>query len=107
MRRWRSFLGNFPLTSILIFLNMFPNSLKLSAMHCWLISLQLTAWRGSSIGCAAAWYADGHGFDPQVRQNILSSRFGHEKISTTILSLPLMQEGQVSVTSERMGSKYW
>ena len=27
--------------------------------------------------------------------------------STTILSLPLIQEGQLSVTGERMGNKYW
>ena len=65
------------------------------------------AGRGSSIGCASAWYADGRGFDPHVRQNILSSRFGHENISTAILSLPLIQEGQLSVTGERMGTKYW
>ena len=45
--------------------------------------------------------------DSHVRQNILSLRFGHEKISTTILSLPLIQEGQLSVTGERMGTKYW
>ena len=30
-----------------------------------------------------------------------------KKISTTILSLPLIQEGQLSVTGERMGTKYW
>ena len=29
------------------------------------------------------------------------------KISTTILSLPLIQEGQLSVTGEMMGTKYW
>ena len=62
--------------------------------------------RGSSIGCASAWNADGRGFDPHVRQNILSLRFGHENNSTTILSLPLIQEGQLSVTGERMGNKY-
>ena len=28
-------------------------------------------------------------------------------ISTTILTLPLIQEGQLSVTGERMGAKYW
>ena len=33
--------------------------------------------------------------------------FGHEIISTAILSLPLIQEGQLSVTGERMGIKYW
>ena len=27
------------------------------------------AGRGSSIGCASAWYADGRGFDPHVRQH--------------------------------------
>ena len=35
-------------------------------------------------------------------------RFGHEKKnSTTILSLPLIQEGQLSVTGKRMCTKYW
>ena len=61
-----------------------------------------TAGRGSSIGCTSEWYADGREFDPYVRQNIFSLRFGHEIISTTILPLPLIQEGQLSVTGERM-----
>ena len=30
-----------------------------------------------------------------------------EIISTAILFLPLIQEGQLSVTGERMGTKYW
>ena len=34
-------------------------------------------------------------------------RFGYENVSTTILSLPLIQEGQSSVTGESMGSTYW
>ena len=49
---------------------------------------------------------DGHWFDPHVRQNILSLRFGHENFSTTILSLPLIQEGQLTVTGKGMGIKY-
>ena len=32
---------------------------------------------------------------------------GQEMISTAILSLPLIQEGQLSVTGERMCTKYW
>ena len=32
---------------------------------------------------------------------------GHEIISTAILSLPLIQVGQLSVTGERMCIKYW
>ena len=52
-------------------------------------------------------YADGREFDPKVRQNSLSLRFGHGKKSTIILSLLLIQKGQLSVTGERMGTKYW
>ena len=34
--------------------------------------------------------------------NILSWRFDYEIFSTVILSLPLIQEGQLSVSGERM-----
>ena len=53
-----------------------------------------------------AWQADGCGFDAHARY-ILSLRFGHEKKSTTILSFPLIQEEQLSVTGERMCTNYW
>ena len=33
--------------------------------------------------------------------------FDHEMFSTTIITLPLIQEGQFSVTAERMGTMYW
>ena len=36
-----------------------------------------------------------------------SWRLGHENISTAILPLPLIQEEQLSVTGERMCTKYW
>ena len=39
-------------------------------------------------------------------RHILSWRFGHENISTAILPLPLIQEEQLSVTGERMCTKY-
>ena len=45
-------------------------------------------------------------FDPHVR-HIFSWRLGHENISTAILPLPLIQEEQLSVTGERMCTKYW
>ena len=59
----------------------------------------------SLIGCASAWYADGRGFDPHVRQHSFVE-IGHEIIFSAILSLPLIQEGQLSVTGERMCTKY-
>ena len=40
-------------------------------------------------------------FDPHVRQHSFVE-IGHEIISTAILSLPLIQEGLLSVTGERM-----
>ena len=55
----------------------------------------------SSLGMLAA-----PEFDPHVR-HILSWRLGHENISTGILPLPLIQEEQLSVTGERMCTKYW
>ena len=39
-------------------------------------------------------------------RHILLWRLGHEKISAAIL-LPLIQEEQLSVTGERMCSRYW
>ena len=60
---------------------------------------------GSSVGCTAAWYAACHGFD------ILSATFfrgdwSYNNFSKAILSLPLIQEGQLSVTGKRMCTKY-
>ena len=61
------------------------------------------AGRGSSVGCASAWYADGCRFDPHVRQHSFME-ISHEIISTAVLNL--IQEGQLSVTGERMCTKF-
>ena len=66
----------------------------------------IIADRGSLIECASAWYADGRGFVPHVQQHSFVE-FGHEIISMAMLSLPLIQEEQLSVTGERMRSLYW
>ena len=60
----------------------------------------LIAGPGSSVGCPSAWHADGRGFDPRVRQHSFVE-IDHGIISTVILSLPLIQVGQLSV-GERM-----
>ena len=53
------------------------------------------AGRGSSVGCASASLRT-------VTGSILTFvEIGHEIISTAILSLPLIQEEQMSVTGER------
>ena len=75
-------------------------------LHIHSVFVTLTnAGRGSSIGSVSASHASGPEFDPHVR-HIHSWRFGHENISTAILPLPLIQE-HLSVTGERMCTKYW
>ena len=69
-------------------------------------SIKYFTGRGSSIRSESAWHASGPEFDPHVR-HIHSWRVGHENISTAILPLPLIQEEQLSVTDERMCTKYW
>ena len=63
----------------------------------------LGAGHGSLVGRASA---DGRRFNPHVRQHS-SVEIGHEIISVAILSLPLIQEGQLSVTGKRMCLSYW
>ena len=65
------------------------------------LSTSIQAGRGSSVWCASVWYADGRGFDLHVRQHSVME-IGNEIISTAILSIPLIQEGQLSVTGEGM-----
>ena len=42
-----------------------------------------------------------------IRLKTDSPQIGHENKSTAILPLPLIQEEQLSVTGERMCTKYW
>ena len=67
------------------------------------------AGRASSVGCA-------YRLVLRRRSRVRSSLPAHyfveicmvmKKTSTTIISLPLIQEGQLSVTGERMCTKYW
>ena len=52
------------------------------------------------------WYSGGRDLDPHVRQHSFV-QMGYEIISTAIISLPLIQVGQLSVTGERMCLQYW
>ena len=87
--------------------NRFSRDVAHLGSHCSSYGATIVGARhGSSIGRVFTWHASGPEFDPHVR-HILSWRFGHEKISTAILPLPLIQEEQLSVIGERMCSKYW
>ena len=60
----------------------------------------------STVGSVSDCESRGRWFKPRSG-HILLLRFGHENISKTILILLLIQEGQLSVTGKRMGTKYW
>ena len=57
---------------------------------------------GGSAGCASDWRPGGRGFDPRRGRQHSFVEIDHEIFSTVILSLPLIQEGQLSVSGERM-----
>ena len=65
-----------------------------------------TAGLGSSVGCALDWWSRGREFAAPVRQHSFVE-IDHEIFSTVILSLPLIQEGKLSVTCGRMCTEYW
>ena len=63
---------------------------------------QLMAGLGGSVGCASNWRPGGHGFDPRRGRQHSFVEIDHEIFSAAILSLPLIQEGQLLVSGERM-----
>ena len=55
-----------------------------------------------SVGCASDWRPGGRGLDPRQGRQYSFKEIDYEIFSTVILSLPLIQEGQLSVSGERM-----
>ena len=62
----------------------------------------VSAGLSGSVGCASDWRPGGRGFDPRRGRQHSFVEIDHEIFSTVILSLPLIQEGQLSVSGERM-----
>ena len=57
---------------------------------------------GGSVGCVSDWRPGGRGFDPRRGRQHSFVEIDQEIFSTVILSLPLIQEGQLSVSGEKM-----
>ena len=57
---------------------------------------------GGSVGCASDWRPGGRGFDPRRGWQHSFVETDREIFSTVILFLPLIQEGQLSASGERM-----
>ena len=77
-------------------------------LHSWLSKMCLVkiliklcqASLGGSVGCD--WRPGGHRFNPCRGRQHSSMEIDHEIFSTVILSLPLIQEGQLSLSGQRM-----
>ena len=66
------------------------------------IFIAYLAGLGGSVGCASDWRPGGWGFNPRLGRQHSFVEIDHEIFSTVILFLPLIQEGQLSVSGERM-----
>ena len=62
----------------------------------------VVAGLGGSVGCAVRLETRGHGFNPRRGRQHSFVEIDHEIFSLVILSLPLIQEGHLSVSGERM-----
>ena len=65
----------------------------------------ILSWRPASVAQLDApsdWRPGGRGFNPRQGRQHSFVEIDHEIFSTVILSLPLIQEGQLSVSGERM-----
>ena len=56
----------------------------------------------SQLDVPSDWRPEGRGFNPYRGRQHSFVEIDHEIFSTVVLSLPLIQEGQLSVSSERM-----
>ena len=62
----------------------------------------LQAGFGGSVGCTSNWRPGGRGIDPRRGRQHSFMEIDHEIFYTVIFSLLLLQEGQLSVSGERM-----
>ena len=84
---------------------MLPAKTDQPALQCSLISLLGDFGQPASVAQLDAlsdWRPGGPGFNPRRGQQYSFVEIDHEIFSTVILSLPLIQEGQLSVSGERM-----
>ena len=80
---------------------MFPWRNKKYSKSC-VACLEFIAGLGGSVGCAVRLETRRSRVQPPPRSEHFFVEIDHEIFSTVILSLPLIQEGQLSVSGERM-----
>ena len=78
------------------------STLQSYATHTTDLSTTVHYGLGGSVGCTVRLETGGRGFNPRRGRQHSFGEIDHEIFSTVILSLPLIQEGQLSVSGERM-----
>ena len=66
------------------------------------LSIYLSIYLSIQLDAPSDWRPGGRGFNPRRGRQHSFVEIDHEIFSTVILSLPLIQEGQLSVSGERM-----
>ena len=67
-----------------------------------ILSSTILAGLGGSVGCVSDWWSGGCRFDPHRQVSNIFVEIEHEIFSMVILSLLLIQEGQLSASGKRM-----
>ena len=71
-------------------------------INCASLNLHRTPASVAQLDAPSDWRPGGRGFNPRRGRQHSFVEIDHEIFSTVILSLPLIQEGQLSVSGERM-----
>ena len=81
-----------------------PDTLSICKGNKWIFASLQTGKPASvaQLDAPSDWRPGGRGFNPRRGQQHSFVEIDHEIFSTVILSLPLIQEGQLSVSGERM-----
>ena len=74
---------------------------SVSPFRCYRFQMLLNGSR-KCLNAPSDWRPGGRGFNPRRGRQHSFVEIDHEIFSTVILSLPLIQEGQLSVSGERM-----
>ena len=74
----------------------------LKYMYCCIYGKQFRPWSVAQLDAPSDWRPGGRGFNPRRGRQHSFVEIDYEIFSTVILSLPLIQEGQLSVSGERM-----
>ena len=74
------------------------------SIYVWCLCHSQVFWPASvaQLDAPSDWRPGGRGFNPRRGRQHSFVEIDHEIFSTVILSLPLIQEGQLSVSGERM-----